>query len=50
MLDVSFDFTSDSPRYWEGFWDGNGGLGYVGSDPDNASPMLQKYHQLGKSE
>ena len=42
MLDVTFDFTSDTPGYWEG----NDGLGYGKADPDNASPTLQKYHQM----
>jgi len=45
MIDVSFDFTLDSPKYWDSFWDGNGGLGCGGSDPDNASPTLQRYHK-----
>ncbi len=21
MIDVNFDFTTDSPRYWDGFWE-----------------------------
>ncbi len=46
MIDSSFDFTSDSPGYWDGFWDRNDGLGYGGSDPDNASPTLHRYHQI----
>lgn len=46
MIDTEFDFTSDSPGYWEGFWERNDGLGYGGSDPDSASPTLKKYHQL----
>ena len=45
-IDVNFDFTSDSPNYWDGYWDGNEGLGCGGSDPDTSSPMLHKYHQL----
>ncbi len=44
-IDVSFDFTTDSPGYWDGFWDRNDGLGGGGSDPDSVSPTLQKYHQ-----
>ncbi len=46
MIDVDFDFTEDSPGYWEGFWTRNEGLGYGGSDPDNASPTMHKYHKL----
>ena len=46
MIDINFDFTTDSPGYWEGFWDRNDGLGYGGSDPDNASLTLQRYHKL----
>ena len=45
VIDTSFDFTSDSPKYWDGFWKKNDGLGCGGSDPDNASPTLQKYHK-----
>ena len=26
MIDVTFDFTSDSYNYWDGFWDRNDGL------------------------
>ena len=46
MIDINFDFTSDSKGYWEGFWDRNDGLGYGGSDPDTASTTLRTYHQL----
>lgn len=45
MIDVTFDFTADSPGYWEDFWNRNDGLGAGGSDPDNASPTLQAYHR-----
>ncbi len=46
MIDISFDFTTDSPGYWDGFWKRNDGLGYGGSDPDVSSPTLQEYHRL----
>lgn len=45
-IDVSFDFTTDSPGYWDGFWDNRGGLGVGNSDPDSVSKTLQKYHQI----
>ena len=46
MIDVSFDFTSDSPHYWDHFWENNDGLGSGNSDPDSASRTLQRYHQI----
>ena len=46
MIDVEFDFTTDSPGYWDGFWDRNESLGYGGSDPDSSSPTLHLYHKL----
>ena len=45
MIDTRFDFTTDSPGYWDGFWERNAGLGAGGSDPDIASPTLQRYHK-----
>jgi len=36
MIDVTFDFTTDTPHFWE----------RKGADPDALSPMLKKYHQL----
>ena len=45
MIDVGFDFTSDSPGYWDRFWENNDGLGGGGSDPDSASAALQRYNQ-----
>ena len=45
-IDVLFDFTTDTPNYWQGFWDRNNGLGAGGTDPDALSKTLQKYHQI----
>lgn len=45
-IDVSFDFTTDTPNYWDSFWARNYGLGGGGADPDTASKTLQRYHQL----
>ena len=44
-VDVTFDFTSDTPGYWEGFWKTYDGIGYSKSDPDKSSPMLREYHR-----
>ena len=44
-IDVDFDFTSDTPNYWNDFWN-DSILGGGGSDPDAASKTLQKYHQF----
>ena len=46
MIDIEFDFTTDSPRYWDGFWERNDGLRYGESNPDIVSPTLQKYHKI----
>jgi len=43
-IDTSFDFTSDSPGYWDGFWERRQGLGLGGCDPDSASQTLRRYH------
>ena len=44
-IDVKFDFTTDTPRYWDGFWEKDEILGGGGNDPDAASKTLQSYHQ-----
>ena len=38
-IDVNFDFTSDTPRYWDDSV-------VPKPDPDSRSPMMRKYHQL----
>lgn len=45
-IDVYYDFTSDTPGFWDGFWERNSGLGAGGADPDSRSPMARRYHQL----
>ena len=45
-LDVDFDFTTDTPGFWDGFWERNDGLGYCGNDPDTHSPALKEYHRI----
>lgn len=46
MVDTSFDFTSDTPHYWDGFWEVRNGLGVAGNDPDAMSPTLREYHRI----
>lgn len=46
MIDTTFDFTTDSYKYWEGFWERKNGLGEGGSDPDSSSCTLQEYHRI----
>ena len=44
-IDISVDFTLDTPHYWDNFWNVCGGLGVGGEDPDAQSKTLQLYHQ-----
>ena len=44
-IDVGFDFTSDTPHYWDDFWN-DSILGGGSNDPDAASKTLQAYHQF----
>lgn len=32
-IDIYFDFTTDTPGYWENFWNNNNGLGAGKRDP-----------------
>lgn len=44
-IDVNFDFTTDTPGYWETFW--TNPLSSKGNkDPDNESPTLRSYHRI----
>lgn len=44
-IDITFDFTTDTPKYWDNFWNDNV-LGGGGADPDAVSKTLQTYHQI----
>ncbi len=46
QIDTDFDFTTDTPHFWDGFWERKGGLGYCGNDPDSRSPTLRRYHSI----
>ena len=46
IIDVSFDFTTDTAGFWTSFWDKDPYLGWMGNDPDACSKTLKKYHQL----
>ena len=45
-IDVNFDFTTDTPKYWNGYWEKDDLLGSPNGDPDNASKTMQLYHKL----
>ena len=45
-IDVTFDFTTDTPRYWNGYWEKDYLLGSPNGDPDSASKTMQLYHKL----
>ncbi len=45
-IDVNFDFTSDTPKYWNGYWEKDLLLGSPNGDPDSASKTMQLYHKL----
>lgn len=46
MIDTTLDFTTDTPGYWDGFWDRCYGHGGGNTDPDSDSLMLQEYHRI----
>ena len=45
-INVNFDFTTDTPHYWDGYWELKDGMGSSKMDPDSRSPMMRRYHQL----
>lgn len=46
LIDINFDFTTDTPHYWDNAWDNNDVIWVSKIDPDADSPTLQKYHKL----
>ena len=46
VIDVNFDFTTDSPNYWKGYWANDSLLGHSNTDPDSRSATLQLYHKF----
>ena len=44
MIDVNFDFTTDTPGFWDDFGK-DGLLGHSRHDPDNESKTLREYHK-----
>jgi len=45
-IDVNFDFTSDTPGYWDSFWENDPVLGHSFKDPDGLSKKMHEYHRL----
>ncbi len=45
-IDTTFDFTTDTPGFWDGFWERKDGLGFFGRDPDSCSATLRNYHRV----
>lgn len=45
-IDVNFDFTTDTPGFWDNFWKNRDGLGLGSSDPDSKSKILRIYHKI----
>lgn len=43
-IDTTFDFTTDTPYYWDEYWEHDKVLGHFNNDPDSASKTLQRYH------
>ena len=44
LIDVDFDFTSDTPGFWDNYWDDE--MGYSTVDPDIYSKTLKEYHRV----
>ena len=46
IIDISFDFTTDTPKYWGNYWEKDPLLGCPNGDPDSKSKTLQLYHKI----
>lgn len=46
ILDTTFDFTTDTPKYWDKYWEFDSLLGSINNDPDSASKMMQNYQKI----
>ena len=44
MVNVDFNFITDTPNYWDNFWDDD--IGHSNVDPDLKSTTLRKYHRI----
>ena len=44
-IDVNFDFTSDTPCFWDNYWEKDELLGGAKVDPDSKSKTMQLYHK-----
>lgn len=45
-IDINKNITEDNPKYWNGYWDQNNGLGGTDWDPDTRSKTLGEYHRI----
>lgn len=45
MIDTTFDFTEDTPKYWDGFHESQDFMWYSKVDPDSASPTMREFHR-----
>ena len=45
-IDVNFDFTLDSPHYWDSYWEKDELFGHSSVDPDSKSKTLQLFHKI----
>lgn len=45
-IDINKNITEDNPKYWNGYWDQNNGLGGTDWDPDTRSKTLREYHRI----